>query len=231
MMTTSQWMDVVSNNLANSGTDGYKADSLTFSDVMVSNMYADRGHGKYIGSLSSGPLTTAETVDRSAGVLRRTGNALDCAFKTADGMFAVQKDGTTFYTRNGAFTVNADRQLVTTQGLPVLDQNGQKIVLTSTDKAQIGSDGVVRQGNETVATLGMYDGDFVKAGNNLWASTRIMPLQKPDLATESLEQSNVDAIGTMVDLIKIQRSFEQSQKSIQTQDEMTGKLFEILNRR
>jgi flagellar basal body rod protein FlgG len=146
-------------------------------------------------------------------------------------MFAVQKDGNTAYTRNGSFSINSDRELVTNQGLPVLDDRGQKISLPGTERVEIDSEGQVRQGNNVVATLGIYDGAFSKLGNSLWMSADAKPLPNPTLAVASIEGSNVDAISSMVDLIKIQRSFEQSQKSIQTQDEMTGKLFEILNRR
>ena len=91
MMTTSQWMDVVSNNLANSATDGYKADTLAFSDVMVKNLYANGGHGQMIGTLGNGPSTVAAYVDRSVGSIKQTGNSLDVAIKTPQGMFAVQR--------------------------------------------------------------------------------------------------------------------------------------------
>ena len=231
MMTTSQWMDVVSNNLANSATDGYKADTLAFSDVMVKNLYANGGHGQMIGTLGNGPSTVAAYVDRSVGSIKQTGNSLDVAIKTPQGMFAVQRNGNTMYTRNGSFSVNSDRELVTTQGFPVLDDRGAKIVLPGTEKAEIDQEGVVRQGNNTIATLGIFEGTFTKAGDTQWTSKDATALPNPTIVPGAIEGSNVDAVSAMVDLIKIQRSFEQSQKSIQTQDEMTGKLFEILNRR
>ena len=231
MMTTTQWMDVISNNLANSGTDGYKAYTLAFSDVMVKNLYANGGSGQLIGSLGNGPEGVANAIDHSVGTIRSTGNPLDCAIRTPQGMFAVQQNGTTAYTRNGSFTVNADRELVTNQGHLVLDQQGQKITLPGTERIEIDAQGIVHQGNNSVASLGIFDGEFRKAGNNLWSSNNARPLQNASLATAAVESSNVEPVQAMVDMIRIQRSFEMSQKSIQTQDEMTGKLFEIINRR
>lgn len=231
MMTTTQWMDVISNNLANSGTDGYKADTLAFSDVMVKRLYANGGNGPMIGTLGNGPEGIANAIDRTVGTIKSTGNPLDCAIRTPKGMFAVQQNGRTAYTRNGSFTVNSERELVSNQGLPVLDDRGQRIVIAGTERVEIDADGQVIQGNETIANLGIYDGEFSKSGNNLWVSTDAQLMPNPSLATGGVESSNVEAVGAMIDLIKIQRSFEMSQKSIQTQDEMTGKLFELLNRR
>lgn len=231
MMTTAQWMDVVSNNLANSGTDGYKADTLAFSDVMVKRLYASGGSGAFIGTLGNGPQAIENSIDRSVGTIKNTGNPLDCAIQTKEGMFAVQQNGRTAYTRNGSFTVNQDRELVTIQGLPVLDNQGQKISVSGPDRIQIDANGEVRQGDNVVATLGIYDGVFSKAGNNLWTGTGAKLISTPVLVSGAVEGSNVEAVGAMIDLIKIQRSFEMSQKSIQTQDEMTGKLFELINRR
>jgi hypothetical protein len=231
MMTTTQWMDVVSNNLANSGTDGYKADSLAFSDVMVKRLYGNGGNGPLIGTLGNGPEIVSNSVDRSVGTIKPTGNPTDVAIRTPQGMFAVQQIGNVAYTRNGSFTINSDRELVTKQGFPVLSDQGEKITIPGTERVEIDAEGQVHQGNSVVANLGIFDGDFVKAGNSLWTSKDAKPMQNPSLATAAVESSNVEAVSAMVDLIKIQRSFEMSQKSIQTQDEMTGKLFEILNRR
>jgi flagellar basal-body rod protein FlgF len=231
MMTTSQWMDVVSNNLANSGTDGYKADTISFSDELVNGLRSNGGKGSYIGTISHGPQVIANAVDRSVGTIKTTGNPLDVAIKTPQGMFSVLQNGRMSFTRNGSFTVSSDRELVTKQGLPVLDNRGKRISVPGTEMVEIDPDGQVRQGTDVVATLGIYDGAFTKSGNNLWSAPTVKLMPSPDLVTSSIESSNVEAVGAMIDLIKIQRSYEMSQKSIQTQDDMTGKLYELLNRR
>lgn len=233
MMTTSQWMDVISNNLANSGTNGYKADTLAFADVMMKNMYADGGRGVYLGSMGNGPEAVSNAIDRSVGTIKSTGNALDVAIRTPQGMFAVQKDTQTYYTRNGNFTLDSTGTLVTDQGYPVLDTKGGKIKATGVEKVMIDEQGNVHQGNDILAQIGVFEADFGKAGGNLWTTNGKTPIlvASPELATCALEASNVEPVQAMVDLIKVQRSYEMSQKSIQTQDDMTGKLFDILNRR
>ncbi len=233
MSTTSQWMDVISNNLANSGTNGYKADTVAFADVMTKNLYANGGRGAYLGTLGNGPDAVSNNIDRSVGTIKATGNPLDVAIRTPQGMFAIQRDNQTYYTRNGNFTLDSSGTLVTDQGYPVLDTKGGKITATGKDKVMIDEQGYVHQGDNVIAQLGIFDTDFQKAGNNLWApelGKKPIAVANPELAPAALESSNVEAVQAMVDLIKVQRSFEMSQKSIQTQDDMTGKLFDILNR-
>lgn len=231
MMTTSKWLDVVANNLANAGTDGYKADSLGFADVMNQNIYSNGGRGGSVGSLSSGPMVVEETVDRSVGVLKKTGNPLDVAFDSPNGMFAVQANGQTFFTRSGSFKINSSRELVTSQGQPVLNDRGNRIVVEGEGLLEISEDGEVMENGKMVAKLGIYEGNFEKAGKNLWRSDRPTALNNVHLLVGQIEGSNVQPIEAMVDLIKINRSYEQSQRSIQAQDELTTKLVDILNRR
>lgn len=232
MATTAQWMDVISNNLANIGTNGYKADNLAFADVMVNNMYANGGRGELLGTLGSGPQSVQSTVDRALGVIKPTGSPLDVAFRTKEGMFAVQRDGQTYYTRDGHFTLNSSGQLVTQDGNPVLDNRGSIIQSRGKELMVIDTMGGVRQGDNVIAQLGIYESDFQKVGNNLWAATdgnRPTPMTNPELITGSLESSNVEPVMAMVQLIDVQRSFEMSQKSIQSQDDMTGKLIGVLD--
>lgn len=230
MMTTSQWMDVVSNNLANAGTDGYKSDSLVFSDVLTQKLYANGGRGKYIGSMGNGPTTVSEYTDLKSGPIKRTGNNLDVALRTTKGMFAVENNGRTEYTRNGAFQLNSANELITSAGDHVLDDRGQKITFQPTGSIEIAPSGEITQDGAVVATLGVWDGQFMKNGENLWSARNPTLIQNPELAVGSLEGSNVEAVHAMIDLIKVQRSFEMSQKTIQTQDDMNTKLFDMLNR-
>jgi len=84
-------------------------------------------------------------------------------------------------------------------------------------------EGNLHQGNDIVGKIGVYDGEFAKAGSNLWTPVKAQPtiIQDPDLVPGALEGSNVEPVQAMVELIKVQRSFEMSQKSIQTQDDMS----------
>lgn len=228
MMTTSQWMDVVSNNLANAGTDGYKSDSLVFTDILTQKLYANGGKGKYIGSMGNGPTAISEYTDLKSGPIKHTGNNLDVALKTTKGMFAIDNNGRTEYSRNGAFQLNTNSELVNNAGHHVLDDRGQKITLQPTGVIEISPNGEINQDGQPVAKLGIYEGSFTKDGENLWTSQNARLAQDVDLSVGALEGSNVEPIHAMIDLIKVQRSFEMSQKSVQTQDEMNTKLFEML---
>jgi flagellar basal-body rod protein FlgF len=230
MVTTAQWMDVVANNLANAATDGYKADNLGFGDVMVQKMFANGGRGPLLGTLSNGPASIEETIDRNVGVMKTTGNPLDVAFDTKSGMFAVSAYGKTMYTRNGSFKLNTNRELVTGSGHNVLDDRGNKIAFKGNGKFEISPDGVVSEDGQAIAKLGIYDGDFKKAGQNLWNSNQATALPNARLLVGQVEGSNVQPIEAMVDLIKINRSYDISQKSIQNQDDLTSKLIETINR-
>lgn len=230
MQTTTQWMDVLSNNLANSSTDGYKSDSISFADVLVKNIYADGGSGKLLGSIGNGPEAVIERSDMKLGPVRSTGNPLDIVLQNTKEMLAVNVDGQTMYTRDGALKVDQDRYLVTQRGHRVLDDRGTPIQLQTEGLVQISPNGEVIQGTESIAKLGVFTGSFNKEGNNLWSSGQPTRVTDPSIATASLEGSNVDVVSTMVDLIKINRHFEMSQKSIHSQDDMTGKLLEILKR-
>ncbi len=228
MQTTTQWMDIIANNLANASTDGYKSDTIAFADVLVKNMYANGGQGKFLGSIGNGPDAVVESTDMALGPIRSTGNPLDIALKNPKQLLAVQVNGQTQYTRDGALKIDSERFLVTERGWKVLDDRGNPIQLQPEGILEISPTGEVIQGTNPIAKLGVYEGDFKKAGQNLYNSPNPTRVTDPDIAPASVEGSNVDAISTMVDLIKINRHFEMSQKSITTQDEMTGKLFEAL---
>jgi flagellar basal body rod protein FlgG len=230
MMATSQWMDVLANNLANAITDGYKKDTLGFTDVLRQRQFASGGRGNFVGSLSEGPSSTLQSVDKSVGTMKSTGNPLDVALDSEIGMFSVMANGQVMYTRDGSFKVNSNQELVTSQGHNVLDDRGNKITFQGTGKLEISPNGEVLEGGQSIAKLGIFDGAFNKAGGNLWSGNRPTALTDAKLLVGNIEGSNVQPIEAMVDLIKINRSYELSQKSIQNQDELTSKLIETINR-
>jgi flagellar basal body rod protein FlgG len=231
MVTNTQWMDVVANNLANASTDGYKADTIAFADVMTRNMYAGGGAGQLLGSIGSGPDAVVESTDMSIGPIRSTGNPLDVALKDPSQLFSVRANGIVQYTRDGAFKIDDNRNLVTSQGYQVLDDRGAPIKFDKEGKYEIHQDGSVTVDGEQTHTVGVFTGEFSKAGKNLWTSNRPTRVLDIELATASREGSNVEPISAMIDLIKINRAFEMTQRSIQTQDEMSTKLLDALNRR
>jgi len=228
MQATQTEMDLISNNLANISTVGFKRDGIAFSDAMEREVYANGGLGQKLGTLGSGPTQARQYTVFVMGPISGTGNALDVAINTQSGAFAVRdKDGSTKYTRNGSFTINADRTLTTKSGLPVLDDSEREITLPE-GVVSISNDGTISVGDSTVAKIGVFDGAFTKTGNNLFETRKAELMSNADLRTSALEGSNVNSIEVMVKLISLNRNFELSQKSIQQQDSLTQRLIQSL---
>ena len=133
-------VDVISNNLANVNTIGYKKGSLRFKDVMQSAVYSQEGsiirnmnENNYLGSLSVGSQSMQYTHDFSQGALTKTSNPYDVAIE-GDGFFKIQDiDGNISYTRNGSFVVDRGYWLKTKQGEFVLDVNNRRIRMLPED--------------------------------------------------------------------------------------------------
>lgn len=228
MLNSEQWLDTVANNLANASTTGFKRDIMTFREAMDVQLSASGASGQPLGSIGTGPIT-AETTGtlNELGPMVPTNNPLDAALSNGNQMFAVQTPAGVRYTRDGAFTLNQEGMLVTQQGDKVLDTSGNPIQLP-TGKPNISSAGVVSvadaSGIRNVGTLGVYSGAFEHAGNNLYTGANPTAVQDPQIAPGTLEGSNVNAVEAMVDLIRINRSYELQQKTISQQDQLTQKL-------
>lgn len=228
MLATQTEMDVISNNLANLSTVGFKRDGISFSDSMEREMYANGGEGERLGTLGAGPTQSSQYTVFEMGPITATGNALDVAINSPSGAFSVlDTDGKTRYTRNGSFTINENRTLVTKTGLPVLDDAGNEITI-GTGVVSIQSDGTISVGDQTVGKLGVYTGSWTKKGNNLFDSADAKATDSIELRPQALEGSNVNAIEVMVKMINLNRNYELSQKSIQQQDSLTQRLIQSL---
>ena len=226
MSAAQRWMDVAANNLANVSTDGFKADGIAFGDALVREM---RSNGRNIGSLGSGPREVAEFTDQKAGQLRRTDNPLDVALTDARSMISVRDGNATKFVRGGSLEMDAEGALVTAKGAKVLDSAGSEIRLDRSAKIQIDAEGNVRQNDRAVAKLGVFEGEFTKEGEGMWTGRGVRP-SNAAVTAGALEGSNVEALEGMVDLIKIGRQVEMTQRAVQSHDETTQKLLSILGR-
>jgi flagellar basal-body rod protein FlgF len=215
---TLQRQDLLANNLANVSTTGFRAEMQAFRAVPV------RGDGATTRAFAA---ETSVGLDLRPGPMQTTGRALDVAAQ-GNAWFAVQSlDGTEAYTRAGAFQVNAEGQLVTPSGLPVLGDGGP-ITLPLNAQADVGADGSITAtiGNGrpqqvgrlklVVSDAGMQRGDdglFRNAQGDLPAD----PAARVQSGT--LEGSNVSAIEAMVAMISAARQFEQQMKSLKSAEE------------
>lgn len=229
MLTAQQAMDVLTHNLANVSTSGYKRDGLAFNDALVREM---NWNGQSIGSLGAGATPIEQYTSFEAGSINETRNPLDVAILGERGMFAVRAQGQTAYTRNGSFTLDAQRRLATQEGHLVLDPQGREITLPDGPIA-ITSDGSILVDGEPQGQIGVFDAaGFSKRGGTLFtASGPVTPVAAPTLKSGALEGSNVNAVEAMVQMIQLSRQFEMGQRSIVSQDELTSRLIQSLQDR
>ncbi len=234
MLVNSKKMDVISNNLANVNTNGFKRDTVVFEsfpDVLTRRINDTRSNmnpsGK-IGDMQLGSDVGEIFTYYKQGQLVKSGSNLDLAFQGTDSAFFTvgvpDAEGNIkeYYTRDGAFSLNAGRQLVTKEGYPVMGENG--VITLSGEDFSVSPDGSVYQEGQLVDRLLIKDfGDTLalrKYGSNLItidgdANEQIFT---GTIVQGFVEQSNVNIIREMVDMISVTRSYEASQKLLQAQD-------------
>jgi flagellar basal-body rod protein FlgF len=228
-------MEVIANNLANINTLGFKKDKVSFESLLSSSTNPP----VVPQSTTADPILTREvySIDYSAGQLNHTGNSLDMAIN-GDGFFTVSSPEGQAYTRQGHFRLNGAKTLVTSDGYPVLGQNGGEITIRG-GKVEIGHKGEIIVDGTTVDTLKIVDFqkpyNLTKTGSTLFVPAD--PQESPQAATstveiqqEYIESSNVDSIGEMVQMLDANRYFDACSKVIQNFDAITGKAANELGR-
>jgi len=227
-------MDVMTNNLANASTVGYKKEGSTsqsFDDVLtvkIKDASVGLSNVQRTGVRNPGVKIGETYTDFSQGSFRETGNAYDLALE-GDGFFAIEftnKAGetSTMYTRAGQFALNKDGYLVTQEGDYVLDTNSKRIRLDTLKETDISADGRISQEGAVLAQIQVADFedyDYLEK----YGETYYRPLQGAELTEGTasvragyLEMANVQVVSEMVNLISITRAYESNQKIMQTYD-------------
>lgn len=228
MIANERWLEVLTHNLANVSTTGFKREGIVFNEALLRSLEDPAGEGRTVGTLGSGPIPGRTFTIFEMGNFITTGNALDVAINTERGLFAVQTPQGVRFTRDGSFSLTERGELVTKQGYPVLDRDLRPIVLPP-GIPHIGSDGLVVVDERPIAQLGVFDGPMTRSGAGLFSCDSPRLLEGAEIKPETLESSNVDPIESMIGMIKLSRHFEFAQRTIQTQDETTQKLIQSLN--
>jgi flagellar basal-body rod protein FlgF len=220
-------LGVVSNNVANASTPGYKQDQLPdeVGKAIDLQRFATNPQGGAIGNITLGPQVGLSQLDLTAGPLQETSNPLDLAI-AGSGYFATQAaDGTTRYTRDGGFRNDANGNLLARDGSAVLDTAGQPIQLPAGDVA-VAADGTVLVDGNQVAQLQVVDfapgSQLNKVGNGMFtpaAGATPQAANGAQLYQGYLEGSNVDMSESMVATMNLVRAYEANQKLLQMQDE------------
>lgn len=214
-------LDVVANNIANVNTPGFKKILMEeFSQHIPKN-----GGDSY--NLLVFPRFKQTDVVLSQGALKRTGNPLDVALK-GRGFFAVKTKGGELYTRNGHFFLDSNGRLVDANGNPVLDISDREIVLSGESGVTITEDGVVYDGEKKVGVLKIVDFPSVKPlGNSYYQGVGQPEATDAAVLQGFLEESNVNPVKEMVNLIEAQRRFEIYGHLVRSLDQMNLKSNEI----
>ncbi len=227
LATATLRLGVVSNNVANATTPGYKQDRLPdeVGKALDLQKYAVDAQGRPIGTIQLGPQVGVSQLDLAAGPIQETANPLDLAL-AGTGFFAVQgADGQTRYTRDGGFMRDIDGSLRNRNGLQVLDDAGQAITLPEGDIA-VAADGTMLVNGTQAAKLQVVDfapgTQLNKVGNGQFeapAGALPQPAAAAQIYQGYLEGSNVDMTETMVASMNLVRAYEANQRMLQIQDE------------
>jgi flagellar basal-body rod protein FlgF len=237
-------LQLLSNNLANVNTAGFKKDRGRFREFGLSEASDNKDLPLRSGQSEAQEywMEYSTYTDFSAGALRKTGGPFDLAL-SGHGFFCVQTPDGVMYTRRGDFTVNADEVLVTQEGWPVLGRGGEiQIKLSKLSGGQsefsIAEDGTVTVDGSQVDRLRIVDFTqshaLEKAGQNYYRALKPNMLEELDEDLEVnqgfLELSNVDTIRMMTEMIEVLRGYESYQKIMRSVDDMNAKLINDVGR-
>ncbi|MGE5620305.1 MAG: flagellar hook-basal body protein [Sphingomonadaceae bacterium] len=232
--------EVLARNLGNLGTPGYKQESAAVDGFSAALGRVERGLARtrleqaistdVIGSLGVHTAIDRVSVDFRQGRLEETRRPLDVALQ-GDGFLQVATPDGILFSRGGALYTDAERRLVTAEGYPVLDADGQEIVLGD-GEVSISADGTILTGDVPAATLSVVE--FLPGTRLAKVGLEYYVLDDPNgvpptAATGTvvkqgyLEASNVDAVSAMSDLVSLVRAYQASQRMLQAQDELLGK--------
>jgi flagellar basal-body rod protein FlgG len=242
---------VISNNLANASTVGFKKDRAIFEDLLYQNINQPGGRSSADTELPSGLMlgagskVVATQKSHTQGNLLTTDNALDLSIQGSGFFEILQPDGTTAYTRNGQFTLNDQGQIVTPgagfllQPPITVPDDAQQITVS-----QDGEVSVSTAGSAAATVLGQLNlSNFINPtglqpiGQNLYVETAVSgtPIQGiPGLQgigsinQGTLETSNVNVTEELVNLIESQRLYEMNSKVISAVDQMLGQVIQQL---
>jgi flagellar basal-body rod protein FlgG len=242
-------MDVISNNLANVSTNGFKRSRAVFEDLLYQNLRQPGAQSSQQTQLPSGlqlgtgvrPVATERIFTQ--GNLQQTGNDKDVAIQ-GQGFFQVLlPDGTTAYTRDGSFQTDSQGQLVTSSGFAVqpaitIPANAQSISIGrdgTVSVTQPGSSSAVQVGTLQLSTF-VNPAGLLSKGENLYTETAASGTASTNtpgsngaglLSQGYVETSNVNVVEELVNMIQTQRAYEINSKAISTSDEMLQKLTQL----
>ncbi len=242
-------LDVISNNIANVSTNGFKRSQAVFEDLLYQTLRQPGAQSSQQTMIPSGlmlgtgvrPVSTEHVFTQ--GSLTQTGNTLDIAIN-GQGFFQIQMpDGTLAYTRDGAFQKDANGQVVTSSGYPLspavtIPSNAISVTISRdgiVSAVQAGTSAPTQIGTIQLATF-VNPGGLQSTGENLFVETASSGTPTPNTPGNNgagllnqgyVETSNVNVAEELVNMIQTQRAYELNSKVITTSDAMLQRLTQM----
>ena len=225
-MLMKRQLSVIANNIANVSTVGFKSENLLFAEHL-----AKAGKSEAVSFVR----TTGSVRDRSMGKLSETTNPLDLAIQ-GKGYFAVETPFGTRYTRNGHFQMNELRQIISSDGHPLLSDNGRPITLQPDDQeVTISRSGEISSKSGKIGKIQLHrfadENSLIRMANGLYRSE--LPSEEAkgsEVLQGKLEQSNVEPISEITKMIELARAYESATKLIQGENDRKRRAIQTLTK-
>lgn len=225
-------LNVISNNMANISTPGFKSDQFlasTFREELISRTgNKDKAHPYPLGTTSKIKAADETITDYTQGGYQPTRSTLDFALGSP-GFFCIQTENGTVYTRNGSFTLDDQGYLYLPTVGRVLGQNGP--IYLGTDKITADStgtiyseDGNTRYGQLLIVDFQNYDTQLVKTTGDVFVANGAAVPTQAQVVWKAVEGSNVDAVEQMTQMMSSQRALQSSAQVLKMYDELIGKM-------
>jgi flagellar basal-body rod protein FlgF len=231
-MTLRRELDIAANNIANADTTGFKVEQL-----LLGTEIGGRARNDAIRPSASFVLDRGVGRDFSQGSLQQTGRDLDFAIDGEGVFFKVQDGATEAYTRDGAFTISPEGELVTKGGLPVLGDGGPIVIDPAQGPITVADDGNISQNGIAIGQLGLARFDNLavlsKEGDGLYRNaSNAVPIDAAGAQVRQgmLEGSNVNPLVEITQLIEISRAYERASKMIENVTELSRRSVERLGK-
>lgn len=231
MLVQRSKMDIITNNIANVETVGYKKDDLltrSFQEMLISRMNDPvKNQSNQLGSLKTGTHIDELYTSFSQGTFESTEETTDMAIE-GDGFFVVQTPQGNRFTRSGNFFVSADGTLVNPDGHFVLSESGSKLTVGTRNFA-VDLTGTITADGKSIGKIKVVQFEdtagLKKTGNNLYEGSGETAAKDGSYAIQqgTIELSNVDVAREMVDMITTNRAFEINQRIVRMLDESLSK--------
>lgn len=218
-------MDLVANNIANSGTLGFKSQGAVFSEFI-----ADLDGGSSLSMARA----SAWAMNLDDGVLSQTGGTFDLAIQ-GHGFFQIESPDGPRLTRAGNFTPSPGGELVTPDGQRLLDAGGAPVFVPPGARAiAIAQDGTLSADGVPVGQIGLWQPvdplSLRYAGGNLMSTPEVEPAIGGTIHQGFVEESNVQPVTEIARMIEVQRAYEMGQSFLDAEDERMKNLIQVMGR-